>query len=423
MRGRIGKWLVVAFESSTVDHSEYRRTEYDGLDLHIKPSHDEYCNSLAVFVEPGTNDQEILTKVNRFFSAMAWKDDEMFITRGSIAGGAREEDRNKPRFNYREKRRYPYGINSYFDFEHLQVARLPQQQLALALYREGLNADQGFYRFLSFYKIINILRDRIAQQSEWINNNLQNVWDFGALERSKLLQQRGVDIGDYLSKEGRCAIAHAYEQPIRDPDLPSDIYEIKSDTDLIKGLAQVAIENELGVPSMRKIWREHLYELAGFKDIFGHELVEKLEQGHSVPQTEFPRLPKISVRVRGYNQYAGLEALQTEILSVKSGVVILGIRPPASPIQMLLALDFPRRTLDLLLPYFGVDRTHPAYSREIEASQFQLLKDLYGNGILEIHDVDAGKSISHKGAFIPVDIDLRRTLHSFQARIDELLSR
>ena len=423
MHQRICKWLVVAFESSVQDPSGQLHTEYDGMQLHIKPSQDEYCNLVSVFLEPEVSDREALTKINRFFSAMAWKDDQMFITRGSIAGGALETDRETPRFNYREKKRYPYGVISRFDFEHLQVVRHPKQQLALALYREGLGADQGFYRFLSFYKIINILRDRVRQQAEWINNNLSKVWDYLGLERLRALQQRGIDIGDYLSGEGRCAIAHAFEQPIRDPDLPDDIYEIRSDTDLMKGLAQVAIEDELGVPSMRKIWREHLYELAGFRDIFGDELTARLEGGQSLSLSAFPRLPRISVRLRGHEHYAGLEALQMEVLSVQGGTVTLGIRPPAAPMQVLLSLDFPHQNLELLLQDLGVDRHHITYTCDLEVGQLRFLKDLYANGILEIHDADAGKRLSHKTAFIPVNIDLRATLQNFQNRIDELLAR
>jgi hypothetical protein len=273
--------------------------------------------------------------------------------------------------------------------------------LALALYREGLNADQGFYRFLSFYKITNILRNQVAQQSDWINNNLQRVWNHRALERLEVLQQRGVDVGNYLSSEGRCAIAHAYEQPIRDPDLPDDLFEVREDTRLIRGPAEVAIECELGVASMRKIWQEHLYELAGFRELFGRGLTVRLEEGQSVPASEFAPLPKISVRLRGHERFPGLEALQAEVISVRNGVVVLGVRPPA----------------------LGIDRNHAAYRTEIEVGVLRFTKGLFGNGCLEIYVADANRRLSHKTAFIPMNVDMRRTLDGFQARIDELSAR
>lgn len=423
MHGRICRWLVVAFESSTIDPSEYIRTEYDGTELHIKPSHDEYCNRVSVFLRPETTDQEALTKINRFFSAMAWKDGEMFITRGYISGGARESDKNNPRFNYGERRRHPYGVGSRFDFEHLQVVRKPEQLLALALYREGLNSDQGFYKFLSFYKVINILRSQVAQQADWINGSLGRVWNPGALERLKVLENRGLDIGNYLASEGRCAIAHSYEEPVRDPDLPEDLYEVHLDTRLIRGLAEVAIERELGVPSMRKIWHEHLYELEGFRELLGRGLTVRLEEGQSVPASEFPALPKISIRLRGYEPFPGLEALQAELVSVRNGVVVLGVRPPCSCVHLLLALDFPRRTLELLQHELRIDRGHATYCMNTEVGLLRFLKGLIGNGYLEIYDTGTNKRLSHKLAYLPRNIDLRRTLEGLQTRIDELIAR
>lgn len=420
MQQQICRWMVVAFESDVHDQSEYIRTEYDGLELHIKPSRDESCHSLSVFLDRGVNEREVLTKINRFFSAMAWKDDAMFITRGSMAGGAREQDRNTPRFNYKEKKRYPYGVISSYDFEHLQVVREPRQQLALALYREGLNADQGFYAFLSFYKIINILRNQVRQQSEWINANLDKIGrNHRGRERLQNLLQKGVNIGDYLSNQGRCAIAHAFDEPVRDPDLPDDIYEIRDDTPLIKGLAQAAIEHELGVPSLQTIFQEHLYELAGFRELFGRGLTVRLEQSQSVPANEIPELPKLSVRLRGHEHFAGLSALPMKALSAEQGALILGIRPPAYPQQVLLMLDFPNRTLDILLSHFGIDRSHASYTREIEIGHLRFLRGLYANGILEIYD-EGGKRLSQKNAFIPMNIDLSRTLKSFDARIEQL---
>ena len=106
-------------------------------------------------------------------------------------------------------------------------------------------------------------------------------------------------------------------------------------------------------------------------------------------------------------------------LSAEQGALILGIRPPAYPQQVLLMLDFPNRTLDILLSHFGIDRSHASYTREIEIGHLRFLRGLYANGILEIYD-EGGKRLSQKNAFIPMNIDLSRTLKSFDARIEQL---
>jgi hypothetical protein len=97
--------------------------------------------------------QDAQLVINRFLNAMAWKESSAFVTLGAIIGGAYPTERDKPRFNYSEGRILRGGVISRFDFEHLQNPSDDKQKLALALYREGLNSNTDFYRFLSFSKL------------------------------------------------------------------------------------------------------------------------------------------------------------------------------------------------------------------------------------------------------------------------------
>jgi len=275
-------WLVVAFESAIHDPRDQLELVFDGLKLYIKLNQDEHCDLIAAFVEPLQDREEIQIRINRFLSAMAWKDSQRYISRGGIAGGARPEDRNTPRFNYREKRHNPSSVISKYDFEHLQVPTDDRQRLALALYREALGANQEFYKFLSFFKILNIVFERGPQLATWINAHVQQVRNDFSLQRLQELQASGVNIGDYLVREGRNAIAHAFAQPIKDPDVITDIVSVMKDAELMQGLATVLIEEELGFPSLSKIWREHLYELDGFKTLFGEAVVTRLKSREEV---------------------------------------------------------------------------------------------------------------------------------------------
>ena len=75
MNRQIHHWLVVDFESNERDpRTTPLRTEYDGLTIHIQPRMDEYCDVMSTFVRPGEDLQQIRLKLNRFLSAMAWKD-------------------------------------------------------------------------------------------------------------------------------------------------------------------------------------------------------------------------------------------------------------------------------------------------------------------------------------------------------------
>ena len=107
--------------------------------LHIQPRTDEYANLIAFFAEREEDVPSIRLQVNRFLSAMAWKDRSRYLTLGAMSSGAAPEERDTPRFNCQEQRRSPYGVISRFDFEHLQCPEAPKQQLALALYRDDHN--------------------------------------------------------------------------------------------------------------------------------------------------------------------------------------------------------------------------------------------------------------------------------------------
>ena len=77
------------------------------------------------------------------------------------------------------------------------------------------------------------------------------------------------DIGEHLYASGRCAMAHAKREPVIDPDDPEDARRLWAERPIVLELAQRAIEEKLGVETSQTVWQKHLYELDGFKRIFG----------------------------------------------------------------------------------------------------------------------------------------------------------
>jgi len=132
----------------------------------------------------------------------------------------------------------------------------PKLSLALALYREGKSAPSPFYAFLSFYKIINIIEDKGAEQKKLINKKIARVENgiaqinykgshpiLGAYTRLKCLKKEGVtNFGEYLYGRGRCAIAHAFGDPLVNPDNLSDEGRIREDVVLIEALSDMVID-------------------------------------------------------------------------------------------------------------------------------------------------------------------------------------
>lgn len=418
-------WLIVAFDASSQISEEVIRTEYDGVTLHIKPSppENEFGDLASVFLEDPNQADEYLLKVNRFLSALSWRDRRGYPTLGYMTAASSSGQRDAPMFNYgapRERSRVIYGP---LDFEHLVCPRREEQRLALALYRDALCCNNVFYQFLNFSKIINIRHARGPGQVAWINAALARVgWRVhSSKSRLDALQSAGTDVGDYLYAQGRCAIAHAgftTGEPIRDPDRPADRMAIMQDLDLMQELAEILIEDDLGVESVSTTWRRHLYELAGFKKLLGDGVVARLAARENVPTKEFPILPALSLGLKRKLPYGALQNLRFSVKECVAGVVL--VVAPAEPLQVALVLDFPSETATLALESFAFDRDHESYSKEVEISFWQFLIDYFKNGFLEVREGASGERLSYKTAFLPVNIDGRATLANFQSRIDEL---
>jgi len=418
-------WLVTAFDSSVEDPRDYLQTKYGGLTLHIKPAHKDEVNRVSVFLEDPEQVAQARLVVNRFLSAMAWNDGQPYVTLGSIASGARLTDRDTPRFNYTEGRVLRYRVVNEFDFEHLQDPPEKKQKLGLALYREGLNSSLPLYQLLSFYKIINVGFQDPDQQMAWINSNLITIRrNYLGGDRLEELSATTADIGKYLYVQGRTAIAHAYSDPIRDPDDPIDVSTTRRDAELMQALATTFIEDELHVPSLSKIHAEHLYELAGFKKMFGDTLSARLKAAENVPLADFPPIPPLKIGLRVHLtdglQYECLTALPFQIASCASGVVSLQTDPTAQAIAACITLDFPMERLELVPQRFGLSTVNRTKAAEI--CFFRFLIDYFHNGYLRIFDANSGERLSHKLAFLPVNIDSGATIRAWERRIAELES-
>jgi hypothetical protein len=418
------RWVVTSFDSSAEDPRDYLRTEYGGLTFHIKPGHGDAVNVISVFVEHPKEIESARLTINRFLSAMAWKDGYQYVTLGHGESGASLADKETPRFNHSEGRLIRHRVIDQFDFEFLQDPPHQKQKLALALYREGLNSNLPFYQLLSFYKIINVGFRRPEEQMAWINANLEKVRDSFGMQRLEQLLATVSDVGKYLYVQGRTAIAHAFSDPIKDPDAPVDVLAATRETDLMKSLAQIFIQDELGVPSLNKIFSEHFYELAGFKDILGESLTGRLQVGENVPLTEFPKIPPLTfgmrIRLQDGLRYPWLTALPFRVASCVGGRLVLETDDSLQPIRACLHLDFPKEELEFVLTRFGINGK--LNNKNVEICWYQFLMDYFSNGSLRIFDAITSKRLSHKLAFLPINIDPSATVEGWQKRITELES-
>jgi hypothetical protein len=195
-------------------------------------------NAIVSFRVDNLSDNEAdIAKLNRMLSALVWHQKSPIVKQWG-AGGPR--------------RPYPvvYGprmsgmiqIERRWAQQALDTEQTPEQWLALALFREGVNSRSEFYAYLCFWKVVE--HSLKGKQREWINNVARGL----SREKEKIddiLNSHG-DLAKYLWDARRNAIAHVLRKTMN-PDDPKDERIIKRDTYVMQDFARVAIETVLGV--------------------------------------------------------------------------------------------------------------------------------------------------------------------------------
>ncbi|MDD5702632.1 MAG: hypothetical protein PHU23_11360, partial [Dehalococcoidales bacterium] len=297
------QWLGIAVESSVAWPTIDTTVKFRGYEVVLRPVTDTTSASVEIEFEPPMTSEEASSLLRRFMSSLAWAEGASIRETFQIGGN----------------RRIGFGksqsamiIDPKFKVDYLPESIGDKAQLALALYREALGLNSVSYQFLGFCKIINIVNPNGKEQREWIRKTLPNITEHRAKQRIQELQSITDDVANYLYESGRCAVAHAYNDPVVDPDKIKDRQRLNSDLPLIKALAEYLIEHELGVKSQRTIWHEHLYELDGFRDLLGQGLIKMLKAGNKPDISQIPKLPHLSIRLRGHAKFASLEGLVPE---------------------------------------------------------------------------------------------------------------
>lgn len=216
-------------------------------EFHLLPGSDELARMIRVKTGVGFDQVDADKLIFELLSALAWAEQaEAVTTIGNWCTAPLNIGKG------------PMGMIGDGSFDYVPDPSEPKAKLALALYREGLSVNLKPYQFLGFFKVINVIRNKGADQKQWIRENLQHVTENGALTRIASICSNEPDVAMYLYESGRCAIAHAFDQSnVVNPDDPSDLIRISEDLPVIRELARIAIERELGIKSSRDFHREH----------------------------------------------------------------------------------------------------------------------------------------------------------------------
>ncbi|WP_316187905.1 MULTISPECIES: methylamine utilization protein MauJ [unclassified Bradyrhizobium] len=393
-----GEWVVANIQPDGSWPVNAQRVEWRGHAIWIIPLMKKHYPAVAMKVVPGVSRSDCEELLMRFVSNLSWVE-----SCGHIVVELSRSNLPAPLVLLREK-----GMVTCesFDLSYFPTPTDSRAPLALALMREGRGLNHPAYSFLSFFRVLEVVFGR-HKWKRWVEAAIDTVNGYGAQEVVRMLRAKGIqDIGNHLYKSGRCAIAHASEQPIVDPDKPDDFRRLTSEAPLIRALAQKAIEEGLGVETRNTVYRNHLHELAGFKKILGAEVIELLQKNKEDAVQRMIDIPDINVELFDKPPYEPLKKLTPRVMERddKSRLYIL-FSSADETVRFRLGLDFAEERL-LFSPFTDVgimDTGSAASARRVrEVRRFE--QELFGNGRLRIVNSDTGEIISWKGAYIPVNM-------------------
>ena len=296
-----------------------------------------------------------------------------------------------------------------FVTDHLRTEFLPdpeqsENKAALALYREGISTHNPFYSFLSLFKAISISIPDGKERTTWMVRALGELDDHIAIQRRDELASQETEIANYIWERGRNAIAHAEREPFVNPDEIEDHYRLHKDVPLIKNLAELAIEQRMGIERTMTIWREHRYELEGFRRALPQDILEMLEASKPIAgdsEIVFPTQCTVIAR-RGLQLFA-FEDMQCQFIGQTYGGMALEYVSADDAVRIRVVLDFSRNRLQFD-PLHGLGfvpnrEDKSGLRHEIGLLEFQ--RCILTNGFLEIWDPKNGTRLGRTEPYIP----------------------
>jgi hypothetical protein len=168
-------------------------------------------------------------------------------------------------------------------------------------------------------------------------------------------------------------------------------------------------------------YREHLYELEGFRGLVGEFLCQRLKECKAVSPEELPTFPPLDVGLWGEQDYPALCNLVSSAIAIDDGVVYLECTSINGRTIMLLGLNFAaeRLLIDTIDRLISLDDGSEAAVRDAIAVE-KFKKAYFGNGELVVRRADTGQPMGRCDAFLPTNVDIGGTHRNFQASIDRL---
>jgi hypothetical protein len=296
-------------------------------------------------------------------------------------------------------------IRDDFDLSDLPHVKSDRGRLALALMREGRGLNHSAYAFLSFFRALETAIPDGITRGRWVTANIDNIDDRRA--RKALAQLKETvqgDIGVHLRESSRHAIAHAQADPIINPDDPRDARRLRAELPVIEALAVLAIEQRFEILTSQTIWKQHLYELRGWKPVFGERIVADVLAGNLPEDGQQVNAPILNVRLRRSTSFTPLEGMRPLQVWCENGKVEIIYQSADGLVDFVFWLNFAAERLEFDIQHGIVVRDDGSVAAAHNAKDMaRFFRDYFGNGELQMWDAETGILMSRCDAFMPVN--------------------
>lgn len=241
------KFLNLAVDNQVTWPPKETVVNFEGHRLILMPPTCEHTTSIHIdLVGQRIASENAVSLINRFLSLMTWCDDNFAILQEGWSGNPIPVPVPKRNLGL---------ITAYNWCFDRKIPASPEACKALALYREGRNAEQNYfisYAILSYYKIIELKFGDFEgpKVRGWIAAN------YPALKADKTHTREVADFEKecgneepqkYLNSACRVAVAHSSVTNPSDPDELPELRRLHVAAHVLRALARCFIRDELGV--------------------------------------------------------------------------------------------------------------------------------------------------------------------------------
>ncbi len=257
LRYKFTRWALANVFMASPWPEVDQEIQQGGRRFYVIPQRDDFYPAVAVEKDNSAPYEESYSPIARFLSSVVW------FSEGRAAvfsfGGSSRQPTPLAGFSRNRQDFKPYYKGKF------RVSELPllsdDVHLSLGFWREGCNLEfaSPHYAVLSFFKIVERMFPNGKQREAFVERGLSALptapchFREKALPEMAAIRSMGGDVGEYVYKSCRCAVAHASgNHSAANPDDTADELRLRRALPIIKILAYVCMINEMGIPEPRR---------------------------------------------------------------------------------------------------------------------------------------------------------------------------